>query len=310
MLLKQLMEMYELLDRADASGKIVKEYLETYGAKEVVVKKLLGNKGHTDFIKIRIPGTSGKSKETDAPTIGIIGRLGGVGARPTSIGMVSDGDGALVTLTIALKILEMQKRGDYLEGDVIACTQICPNAPTEPHEPVTFMCCPVEISTLIKEEVDNNMDAILSVGASKGTRIINTRGIAISPTVKEGYILKVSDDILNILQITTGRMPYVFALSTLDITPSGNGLYHLNSILQPSTITKAPVVGVGITTEVAVPGSATGVSHFDDLESAARFMLEVAKAYGRRQCNFYDKEEFNKILEKYGSMNHLQTLGK
>lgn len=310
MLLKQLMEIYELLDRADANGKIVKEYLETHGAKEVVVKKLFGDKGHTDFIRIRIPGTNGKSNKMDAPTIGIIGRLGGVGARPTSIGMVSDGDGALVTLTIALKILEMQKRGDYLEGDVIACTQICPNAPTEPHDPVTFMCCPVEISVLTSEEVDNNMDAILSVGASKGTNIINARGIAISPTVKDGYILKVSDDILNILQITSGRMPQVFALSTLDITPSGNGLYHLNSILQPSTLTSAPVVGVGITTEVAVPGSATGVSHFDDLESAARFMLEVAKAYGRRQCKFYDKEEFNKILKKYGPMNHLQTLGK
>ncbi|MBS5523175.1 MAG: DUF1177 family protein, partial [Clostridiales bacterium] len=31
---------------------------------------------------------------------------------------------------------------------------------------------------------------------------------------------------------------------------------------------------------------------------------------GRGQCSFYDEEEFAKITEKYGSMTHLQTLGK
>ena len=35
---------------------------------------------------------------------------------------------------------------------------------------------------------------------------------------------------------------YVFPLTVQDITPYGNGLYHLNSILQPSTATNAPVV--------------------------------------------------------------------
>lgn len=53
---------------------------------------------------------------------------------------------------------------------------------------------------------------------------------------------------------TTGRLPHVFALSQRDITPYGNGLYHsLNSILQPATAsTKAPVVGVAVTTETTV----------------------------------------------------------
>lgn len=310
MLLKQLMEVYELVDRADASGNMVKEYLEGLGAEDVTVKKITGDKGSTDFIRIRIPGTNGKSKGMDAPTIGILGRLGGLGARPTATGMVSDGDGALIALTIAAKLLDMRKKGDYLDGDVVVCTHICPDAPTQPHEPVPFMGSPVEMSVVNREEVSDELDAILSVDTTKGNKIINTRGFAISPTVKEGYILKVSDDLLNIMQITTGRMPFVFALSTQDITPYGNGLYHLNSILQPATATTAPVVGVAITTEVPVPGCATGASHFGDMEEAARFMLEVAKAYGRGQCQLYDENEFKRILELYGNMNHIQTLGK
>ncbi|MDA8228590.1 MAG: DUF1177 domain-containing protein [Desulfitobacterium hafniense] len=311
MLLKQLMEVYELIDRADANGNSLKEFLEkTYDAKDITVKKITGDKGSTDFIRIRIAGTRGKFKGGDAPTIGILGRLGGLGARPEVIGMVSDADGAVVALSVAAKILDMQQKGDYLEGDVVVCTHICPDAPTQPHKPVPFMGSPVEMSVVNREEVNDELDAILSCDTTKGNRIINTRGFAISPTVKEGYILKVSDDLLDIMQITTGRLPYVFALSTQDITPYGNDLYHINSILQPATATKAPVVGVAVTTEVPVPGSASGASHFSDMEGAGRFMLEVAKAYGRGQCQFYDEQEFEKIFAKYGSMTHLQTLGK
>jgi hypothetical protein len=36
---------------------------------------------------------------------------------------------------------------------------------------------------------------------------------------------------------------------------------------------------------------------------------EVAKHFGGGQCRFYDEEEFKRIVELYGSMNHLQTLG-
>lgn len=112
------------------------------------------------------------------------------------------------------------------------------------------------------------------------------------------------------MQITTGKLPYVFALTTQDITPYGNDLHHLNSILQPATATDAPVVGVAITTEMPVPGSASGASHFVDMEEASRYMLEVAKAFSKGTCHFYDEQEYAKIISKYGSMKHLQTLGK
>ena len=95
-----------------------------------------------------------------------------------------------------------------------------------------------------------------------------------------------------------------------DITPYGNDLHHLNSILQPATATKAPVVGVAITTETTVPGCATGASHLEDLDEAARFMLEVAKSFGKGTLKFYDEDEFLKIQKLYGTLNHFQTLGK
>jgi hypothetical protein len=110
--------------------------------------------------------------------------------------------------------------------------------------------------------------------------------------------------------ITTGELPKVFALSMQDITPYGNDLHHINSILQPCTATNAPVVGVAVTTATAVPGCATGASHFTDMEEAARFMLEVAKAFGRGECKFYDETEFALLQKLYGKMNHLQTLGQ
>lgn len=309
MLMKQLIEVYDILDDSRVNGEKVKNYLLNIKQDaDIVVYPLKGDRGITDIIRIAIPGIKGKIKRGDAPTLGVLGRLGGLGARPERIGFVSDGDGALTVLAIAAKLLDMQTKGDYLEGDIIISTHICPNAPTKPHHPVPFMGSPVDIAQVNKEEVNGELDAILSVDTTKGNRIINHRGFAISPTVKEGYILKVSDDLLDIMQITTGELPQVFALSLQDITPYGNGIYHLNSILQPATATDVPVVGVAITTKIAVPGCATGASHIIDMEEAARFILEVAKAYTKGDCHFYDKKEYKFIKETYGSMKKFQTL--
>jgi len=172
----------------------------------------------------------------------------------------------LATVSCALKLAEMRRKGDRLKGDVILATHICPNAPTQPHEPVAFMGSPVGMETMNRYEVDPAMDAILSVDTTKGNRIINFRGFAITPTVKEGFILKVSDDLLDILQWSTGRLPRVVPISTQDITPYGNGVFHINSILQPAVATSAPVVGIAITAETAVPGCGTGASRETDIE--------------------------------------------
>jgi len=309
MALKQVIEIYELLDDAKVNGERMASLLKERGMGDVEVRTIRGERGKTDSIKIWIPGSTGKKSSGPSPTLGVIGRLGGVGARPQMIGLVSDADGAVTALSVALKLADMKRRGDVLPGDVIITTHICPDAPVTPHEPVPFMGSPVEMRTLNDHEVDPRMEAILSIDTTKGNRIINQRGFAISPTVKEGYILRVCEDLLGIMEITTGKRPSVLAITTQDITPYGNELFHLNSIMQPCVATKAPVVGIAITTESAVPGCATGASHLVDIEEAVRFCIEVAKSFGMGKCRFYDEEEFKRIVNLYGPMNHLQTLG-
>ncbi len=299
-----------LLDSPRAGGAAVVEAVKASGVGKGTSTTIHGEKGRTDFVKIVIPGQQGKSSGGHAPTLGIIGRLGGVGARPEAIGMVSDADGAVTAVAAALKLARMASLGDALPGDVIVCTHVCPNAPVLPHDPVPFMAAPVDMATMNRHEVDPDMDAILSIDTTKGNRIINVRGCAISPTVKEGYILRVSEDLLDIMSITTGRPPVTFPITTQDITPYGNGVFHLNSILQPSTATDAPVVGVALTAATVVPGCATGASHPTDIEEATRFVVEVAKAFGAGKCSFYDSNEFDALVRLYGPMTHLRTLGK
>lgn len=309
-MLKQVIETVELLDDSRVDGKKVKQFLIDRGLKDITVTEMKGETGKTDFIKIIIPGKNGKINGGSSPTLGIIGRLGGIGARPERIGYVSDGDGACAALSCALKLADMKQKGDILDGDVIITTHICPDAPTEPHDPVPFMGSPVDMQTMNKMEVDPSMDAILAIDTTKGNKVLNSRGFAITPTVKDGYILKISDSLVDIMEIVTGKPAKVLAITTQDITPYGNDLYHINSLMQPCTSTSSPVVGVAITTETAVPGCATGASHEIDIEVTARFALEVAKNFGRNLCEFYDEKEWKHINKLYGSMEHLKTLGK
>lgn len=309
MLFRQMMEIYDFLDKPSANGTDVAALLRNRGACEADVQKASDGNRATDCVKILIRGRNGKSSGGTAPTLGIVGRLGGIGARPEVVGFVSDGDGALAALTVALKLSEMNKNGDLLEGDVIIGTHVCPHAPTEPHEPVPFMGSPIDMETMNRMEVDERMDAVLSIDTTKGNRIINVNGFAISPTVKEGCILEVSNDIMDIMMRTTGKMPQVFALSQQDITPYGNNLHHLNSILQPACATSAPVIGVAITTEQMVAGCGTGATHGVDVEETCRFAVEVAKYYTAGECSFYLEESFLHMKDLYGGLNRYQTLG-
>jgi len=308
MALKQVLEMYESLDSATVTGNMVADFLSARGAEQIEIKTIEGEKGTTDFIKITIPGTQGKYEGGTCRTLGIIGRLGGIGARPDHIGMVSDGDGAVTVLASALKLLDMQSKGDRLPGDVIVGTHICPNAPVIPHKPVDFMNSPVDMHTMNQHEIDSQMDAILSIDTTKGNRILNVKGFAISASVKEGYILRISDDLVRIMEITSGKPAVILPITMQDILPYGNDVYHINSIMQPSVATDVPVVGVAITTETTVPGCASGASHVIDIEVAVRFCIEVAKEFGAGVCQFCDDEEFQRLVQLYGSMKHLQQL--
>jgi hypothetical protein len=306
-MLKQVIEIMDCLDSAKITGFDIKKIFEGRGLTDINVQTIEGEKGSTDFIKIMIPGIKGKTVGKSAPTLGIIGRLGGIGARPEQVGLVSDGDGAVAVLSVALKLIDMINKGDKLDGDLIVSTHICPNAPIKPHSPVAFMGSHVDIQTMNRMEIDSEMDAVLSVDTTKGNKIANWRGFAITPTVKEGWILKVSESLLDIMAIVTGEVPKVCPITNQDITPYGNDLYHINSIMQPATATDKPVVGIAITTQVPVPGCATGASHVLDIEQAARYCLEVAKSFGRGLCTFYDQREWNIIQKTYGSLKILQS---
>lgn len=114
MLFKQLIEAFDIIDSKNVNGNSVASYLKSIKQDaDIQVYPLVGPKGSTDMLKIRIPGLHGKTSGGNAPTIGLLGRLGGLGARPERIGYVSDGDGALVAIALAAKLLDMQNKGDF-----------------------------------------------------------------------------------------------------------------------------------------------------------------------------------------------------
>ncbi|WP_328316006.1 DUF1177 domain-containing protein [Streptomyces sp. NBC_00388] len=312
-MLKYVLDIVDLLDDPAADGKRVVAYLDAVagpGGSGASVTSVTGERGSTDFVQIRIPGRHGRSSGGTARTLGVVGRLGGVGARPEVTGLVSDADGAAAALATAAKLLDMRRRGDVLPGDVIVATHVCPDAPTEPHDPVPFMGSPVDIATMNRHEVTDEMEAVLSIDTTKGNRIINHKGLALSPTVKEGWVLRVSEQLGELLAVVTGEPLVTYPVTTQDITPYGNGAHHINSILQPATATAAPVVGLAITSAAAVPGCQTGASHETDIASAARFAVETAKVYAAGQLDFHDAVEFGNLVNRYGSLSHLQTLGR
>lgn len=303
-MLREIIDVLDLLDDPRVDGKTVQEFLRSAGAAETHIKRVHGEHGFTDFVRTTID-----SEERAGPTLGIIGRLGGIGARPDRLGLVSDADGAIVALACAAKLAKMAVRGDRLSGSVIVATHISPRSPIVPHEPAPFMGAPVDVDTMNRCEVDPQMEAILSIDATKGNWILNRRGFAITPTVKEGYILPASPDLLEIVRYVTGEAPAVLPIATQDITPYAAGFYHVNSIMQPATMTSSPVVGVATTTATPVPGSANGANDPLSLEQAARFCIAVALAFTAGRCRFFDEEGFARLVERYGPMNHLQGLG-
>ena len=58
MLMKQILEAYDILDDGNVTGKKVEEYLRTIQPDaNIEVYELKGPKGSTDMLKVRIPGS-------------------------------------------------------------------------------------------------------------------------------------------------------------------------------------------------------------------------------------------------------------
>jgi Protein of unknown function (DUF1177) len=114
----------DLLDSPTASGAEVAAALHAAGVDEVEVVPLRGESGGTDVVGAVVPGTHGRRAGADAPTLGIVGRLGGVGARPTHVGLVSDADGGVAVIACALKLGRMRRDPGHAR---------LPGRPLKPH---------------------------------------------------------------------------------------------------------------------------------------------------------------------------------
>ena len=303
--MKHVTEVIELLSSATVSGQDVASYLQAIQSCDVEIETVSQDGLSTDFLHIHIAGDN-----AEAPRLGIVGRLGGVGARPAVRGLVSDSDGAVVAIATAAKLLEMRKQGDTLPGSVHITTHICPRAGTRPQSPVPMMRSPFGMRQMMQYEVRPEMDAILSVDTTRGNRLVNHRGVALTPVVKEGWLLPLPDLLLDLIGWVSGQLPVTLPLTTQDITPYENGIPHVNSILQPATATSAPVVGVALTAQTTVPGCATGVTNAWDADVAMRFCIEAAKLFGQGELSFIKQQEWEALTQRYGSLAHLSTLGK
>uniref|UniRef100_A0A832MPK6 DUF1177 domain-containing protein n=1 Tax=Pseudothermotoga hypogea TaxID=57487 RepID=A0A832MPK6_9THEM len=300
-MLMQVLTAMEILDDPAVDGRKVCDLFKDFEGVHAEYETVKTPRGKTDIVRITISGS-----DASAPVLGIVGQLGGVGARPEMVGLVSDADGAIAALACALKLAQMKQKGEELVGTVFVTTHICPDAPTKEHKPVPFMDSPIGVREALKLMLSRRVDAILSIDTTKGNRIAKKKGFAISPTVLRGYILRVSEDLLDIYERVCGTAAFVLPITMQDITAYDNGVYHINSIMQPCTVApNTPVVGVAITTEVPVAGCATGASHEVDIELAARFCVEVAKYFGRGQVKFYDEVEFEKLQKLYGDFTRL-----
>jgi hypothetical protein len=79
--LKAVLESLDLLDAATVTGPEVAAAVRAAGVTDVEVKRITGKEGSTDFVRCVVPGTRGRRAGGAAPTLGIVGRLGGIGAR-------------------------------------------------------------------------------------------------------------------------------------------------------------------------------------------------------------------------------------
>ncbi|KAM9865782.1 hypothetical protein ACIFOC_01406 [Leucobacter aridicollis] len=313
MSLREILEVSDQMDDPRLSGERIAELLRSAGAPgcEITVTGVPYEAPEDtsqlcDFVKVVIPGEQGRIAGGNAPTLGLVGRLGAQQAQPERIGYVSDADGSIVAIAAALRLLRLVAAGAKLRGDIIATTHIATHVSITPREPVDFMGTPVSSERMNEFEVDDRMDAILSFDTSKGNRLINHRGVAISPTAKAGYLLPVSPDLVTALEYATGEPARTFPLAQQDITPYGNGYRHFNSIMQPTIATAAPVVGVALTARAVVPGSSTGASYEGPLLDATRFAVEVAKSYTRGEIAFYDHDEYAALTAQYGELAAFQ----
>lgn len=310
-MLEQLSKAFNSCDMPEVNGTRLVEYLNSLGACEVQVLDVCGLNRTYKTLKVTISGTHGAISGGNSPTLGIIGQCGGQSLSQKTKEHIPDYIGTNVVLFAAARILKMIKSGNTLRGDVILSVQISSDSPAS----VTSKCKEPCKKALTHSEVSLLMDAVISIGSYRGGKIGNSKGIAISPTVKEGYILKTSDDLWNLAKRKMGVSPMGLPLSQQDIIPFEKGLPQAHTILQPSTATSAPVIGIAIQNEM-ISGKRIDTSLLEKIEisehiieSMGHFLVDVATAFTNNECSFFDEQEYTLLRTSYGDMSHFQHIG-
>ncbi len=81
----------------------------------------------------------------------------------------------------------------------------------------------------------------MSIDATKANLVVKGRGgFAITPTIKDGWILKVSEDLINIYMWITGHLPIIVPITLQDVLPFSTPVYHINSIIHHGYIRMRP----------------------------------------------------------------------
>ena len=297
-MLRECLEIWELLNDPAAGGR---EVATLFPEGTYLTRTPIASSGDTfDFLRFEFPGRDGRYAGGDAPTLGLLGQLGGLRV-PGIPGLASEADGAIVALAVALRMARQRDAGEMFAGDVIVTTHVCQQAVLEPRDPYPFVMPPVPFRRLLDHHIDSVMDAILTTETARGNRFVCHKGFAVTQPVLRGIVLPGSPDLLRIMEHVTGAPPVLYPLSMQDLTPWDNGVYHSTLLVAPATVCDVPVVGVGLTSAAAPTGFATNVADTVDLEAAARFCLAVADQFGAGTCRFHDPEEFERLSQLYGT---------
>ncbi len=297
-----LREVLDIMDFMTSPTASVDEFLKLLPDNQIKVSREVveTEKGSMEFLKLLIPGSRGKHAGGDTKTLGVIGSLGALRIPGENNALVSDADGCLVALSVALRLARMASRGQVLPSDVLVSTHICQQGHSIPHDPYPFVMSPIPSQFKHPRLVDKEMDAVLAVETCKSNKLVSHKGFAITHVAKEGLLLRVHADMIHIMEMVTGKLPVIFPVSQQDLTPYESGIHHVCGMMLGNLFTDSPVMGVPLTTESQTWPAWTNVSHPDVLEQAGRFCLEVATRFGAGECRMYYEDDYTGMKKYFG----------
>ncbi len=293
---EQIIEIVDLLDQPDVDAEDVRAFFGSRGYDAVEIETTETESGLVDFLSFEFHGSNGG----ESPTTGIVGLSEMDLIECKQKGISSYECGVLATLSAALVLVDMGEDESNLYGNVLLKTEM-----VRPKLDAGKVWLAVE--SRCERLVDPTMDFVLSLGTVRDSRTNNSAGVAFSPTIKDGWVLPVSEDLVSIKNEVASCPTAVLPVTTQDITPYANELYHLSCVTQPATVTDAPVVAIAFTSGTRVAGKDISPVSAEEIDTAVRFVLEATKAYTSGCLKLFDPEEFDRLVRLYGTMSYLQA---